>query len=220
MSEIKPIGAKMKKWLSMPILFLGLLAAAFGCAKPAVTCGSPGDDSTHHYIQGMELIDDNKLDDAYARFETALYCDDEFAPGYAGAAVAGAVKIASATGKAEQGDLDGVYRNLNLAFKYSRTNEDEFASYLGSMRVYTALRPGKWLTKVEGDYRNAMRLKVDEKKLAYYDGREAATYFMGIAYLEARDFAQARDMFSDIVGGRRDSVWYAPADIYLKKIGP
>ncbi len=207
----------MKKWLNVPILFLGLLLAAFGCAKPATRCVSPEDNPTHHYLQGMELLDDKKIDDASAKFERALYCDDEFGPGYAGAAVAGAVKIASIQGKAEQADSDKVYQNLKLAFKYSETKEDEFAAYLGSMRVYTSLKPKKWLSKVEDDYRNAMKLKVDEKKIVYYEGREGATYFMGVAYLEARNFEPARDMFSNVLGGRRDSKWNAPADRYWKK---
>jgi len=205
----------MKKWLNAPILFLGLLVAVLGCARTE-KCVSPEDNPTHHYLQGMKLLEDKKVDEAYARFERALYCDDEFALGYAGAAVAGAVKIALTPGGA-QADTDKVYQNLKYAFKYSESKEDEFAAYVASMRVYTSLKPTKWLPKAEDDYRNAMKLKVDEKKLVYYDGREGATYFMGMAYLEAGDLESARYMFSNVLTGRSDSKWNGPADRYLKK---
>src|SRR5574340_1006525 len=49
---------KMKKWLNAQILFLGLLVAAFGCAKPTAKCVSPEDSPTHHYLQGMKLLED------------------------------------------------------------------------------------------------------------------------------------------------------------------
>ncbi len=206
----------MKKSLNAAILFLGLLVAAFGCARPTVKCVSPEDNPTHHYLRGMKLLEDKKVDEASAKFERALYCDDEFAPGYAGAAIAGAVKIAS-TPEGAQADSDKVYQNLKYAFKYSESKEDEFASYVASMRVYTSLKPKKWLPKAEDDYRNAMKRRVDEKKLVYYDGREGATYFMGVAYLEARDFEPARDMFSNVLSGRSDSKWNGPADRRWKK---
>jgi tetratricopeptide (TPR) repeat protein len=207
----------MKKWLKAPVLFLCLLVAAFGCARLTAKCVSPEDTPTHQYLQGMKLLEDNKVDEASAKFERALYCNDEFAHGYAGAAVAGAVKIASTPGGA-QADTDNVYQNLKYAFKYSVSKEDEFAAYVASMRVYTSLKPPKWLPKAEDDYRNAMKLKVDEKKLLYYEGREGATYFMGVAYLEAGDLEPARDMFSNVLSGRSDSKWNGPADRYWKKI--
>ncbi len=206
-----------KKRLNIPVVLLTLLLAALGCAKPSVKCVSPEDNPKHHYLQGMELIEENKLDDASVKFERALYCDDGFGPAYAGSAIASALKASTVQGKPAQSDIDKVYENLKHASKYSATKEDEFAAYLGSMRVYTALKPRKWLNKAEGDYKNAMKLKVDEKNLVYYDGREAATYFMGIAYLEAREFQSARDMFANVLSGKRESKWNAPADRHWKK---
>ncbi len=207
----------MKKRIYAPILLLGLLVAVFGCAKPAIKCVDPEDNPSHHYLLGMKLIDDGKIDDASAKFKRALYCNDEFAPAYAGEAIAGAVRIASGNEKIERADYDRVYRNLDRSFKYSETKEDEFTAYVSSMRVYTALKPAKWLSKVENDYKYAMKLKVDETRLVYYDGREGATYFMGVAYLEAGNFEQARDMFSSVLSVRSDSKWNEPADRYWKK---
>jgi len=62
-----------------------------------------------------------------------------------------------------------------------------------------------------------MKLKVDERKLVYYDGREAASYFMGAAYLEAREFQRARDMFGDVLAAKAESKWAARADKAWKK---
>jgi hypothetical protein len=74
------------------------------------------------------------------------------------------------------------------------------------------------LDQTENDYKDAMKLKVDENKLLYYEGREAAHYFMGLAFLDGREFQKARDRFSDVLGSKREGKWHEPADKGWKRV--
>jgi len=62
-----------------------------------------------------------------------------------------------------------------------------------------------------------MNQKVEEKLLDYYQGKEAATYFMGLAYLDAYEFRKAEDKFRDTLAARKDGKWNEPADRAWKK---
>ena len=85
------------------------------------------------------------------------------------------------------------------------------------MRVNTILKPKGWLKDVKDSFDDAMELKVDERKLLFYDGKEAAIYFMGMAYLNAREFQKARDSFSDVLNAKREGKWHEMADKGWKK---
>jgi tetratricopeptide (TPR) repeat protein len=203
-----------------------LLAAIFvavvaltGCARPVVKCPSPEDNPAHHYIQGMELIDRGDLDGASAKFQRALYCDEGFSPAHAGLAIAEALR--SGSDKPEgyrKADIEAAAGHLTAARKGSDTPEDEFAYHLAVIRVNTRLMQGKWLKEALGSYEDAMKLKVDETRLLYYDGMEAGAYFMGLAYLRGREFEKARGLFADVLNRRRDGRWNAPAEAAWKKV--
>lgn len=190
-----------------------------GCAKPVSRCTAPEDNPTHHYVIGMELIDQGKLDEAASKLERAVYCDDTFAPAHAGLAIVSALKATSAKSddKAKAVDRTSSASHLAEALRSGATSEDEFAYHVASIRTGTILKEGKWLRNAEDSYKGVMKLKVDEGKLPYYDGRESATYFMGAAYLEGREFQQARDRFADVLNSKKDGRWNAPADRMWKK---
>ena len=63
----------------------------------------------------------------------------------------------------------------------------------------------------EEAYGEIRDLKVEEKKLTYYQGTEAAHYFVGLAYLKALEFRQARDKFADVLNAKRRK-WHEKAD--------
>ncbi|MBI2412285.1 MAG: S-layer homology domain-containing protein [Deltaproteobacteria bacterium] len=206
--------------------FLGafsiLLLAAFvfsGCAKQMPKCDGIEDNPAHHYRMGMELLDRKKLDEAASKFERASYCDDTYGPAHAGLAIVEAMRAAVKKDNAyKKVDSERATEHLKAAYKNASRPEDEFAYHLASMRVYTILKASKnWLGEVEDDYKDAMKLKVDEKKLVYYDGGEAASYFMGAAYLEAREFQRARDMFGNVIGAKAESKWASRAEKGWKK---
>ncbi len=75
-----------------------------------------------------------------------------------------------------------------------------------------------WLDKAESAYRMAKELKVDERKLYYYQGTEALDYFMGLAYVEAMEFQKARDKFASVLNAKREGKWNEKADKAWKKM--
>jgi len=203
--------------LFLPLLAVFALAAA-GCSKPELRCPSPEDNPGHHYSVGMDLLEQGDAAGASEKFERAAWCDRKFAPAYAGAAIAGALEAAAmAPDKARDARADRAFDDLKASYKWSETNEDEFASYVADVRVNTALQPKGWLKESESAYRKAMKLKVDENALLYYEGREAAPYFMGLAYIEAREFSTARDRFGDVLAYRREGKWNEKADLAWKR---
>lgn len=195
-----------------------VLIALSGCAKPAPKCVSPEDNAEHHYLRGMELLDAGKASEAAAKLERAVYCEGRFAPAHAGLSIVEAMKATAAKPEGYmQVDVDRSMEHLRRAQRHSKTPEDEFAYYVAYMRVNTILKPQKWLKETEGAYKDAMKLKLDERRLLFYDVREAATYFMGAAYLDAREFASARDRFVDVLNARQDGKWHSRADRLWKK---
>lgn len=201
----------------LPLLAVFALAVA-GCSKPGLRCASPEDNPLHHYSVGMGLLERGDISGAFEKFDRGLWCDKKFAPGYAGAAIAGALGAAALEpGKARDNLADRAFNDLKKSYRRSETTEDEFASHIAEMRVNTALKPNGWLKESESAYRKSMKLKVDERALPYYEGREAAPYFMGLAYLEAREFQPARDRFADALGYRREGKWNEKADLAWKR---
>lgn len=199
-------------------LGLGLLVAAVGCSKPQIKCTSPEDNPAHHYLRGMELLERGKAKEAETKFERALYCEDGFAPAHGGLAITTALK---ALGEPEDGhrkvESDKAFGHLKAASKGSKTNEDEFASDMTVIRVNTILKPEGWLKESEKAFNDARKLKLDERMLLYYEGREAADYFLGAAYLEGREFQKARDSFSEVLNKKKEGKWNEPADRGWKK---
>ena len=192
------------------VTVLSILAAvmlvAAGCAKPPVRCTTPEDNPPHHYTRGMELLEEYSFGEAREKFERAVWCDERYGPAHGGLAI---VRAELAAGETDEGhrkvEAEKAGDELRLARKHSETREDEFSYHVASMRVATILKPRKWVSGVESDYKKAMRLRVNEDQLPFYRGREAATYYMGAAYLEASQFENARNRFEDVLNARRTS---------------
>lgn len=201
----------------LPLILL-LVAALSGCGKPAARCTSPEDNAVHHYLRGMELLENSKLDDAYAKFDRAVYCEDGYGPAYGGLAIVSAYRaLSGADAEGRKADTDKAYDQLKRSSKNADTPEDEYAWRVASIRVNTVIKPKNWIEEAESDYKRAMKLKVDENKLVYYDGKEAAGYFMGMAYLEAREFQPSRDSFALVLNAKREGKWHEKADKGWKK---
>lgn len=203
--------------LFAPLLLVFVFVAA-GCSKPEIRCASPEDNPSHHYSVGMDLLEQGDIPGASEKFARAVWCDKYFAPGYAGAAITEAAHAAPMAPGPERDDMvDRAFGDLKRAYRRSDSKEDMFAYYLADMRVDTTLKPKNWLRDSETDYRKVMKLKVDEKALLYYDGREAASYFMGLAYLEAGEFSMARERFAYALAYRKEGKWNEKADLAWKK---
>lgn len=199
----------------------GVLLAAFvfGCApQETAKCTSPEDNPQHHYLMGMKALEEGKIDVAQSKFDRAVYCEEKFSPAYSGLAIVTAEKAKK--------QVDAGFRNVEVkrtldylkkAKKFAESNEDRFDYLMATMRVYTTIKLNNWLKIAEDSFGDIQELKVDENKLVYYQGTESASYFLGIAYLEALEFQRARDKFASVLNARREGKWHAPADKAWKK---
>lgn len=199
------------------LMILSALAIS-GCAKPSARCTSPEDNPQHHYVRGMTLLEEGDIQGARAKLERSAWCDEKYGPAYGGLAIIDAMATsAQSDPEYRKIDLDNTIDRLNRARKYSDTGEENFAYRVASMRVYTELKTRKWINRVEDDYKKAMGLKLDERGLLYYEGREAAIYFMAVAYIEAHRFEDARVRFADALNAKKAGIWNIRADEGWKK---
>ncbi|MEI6207267.1 MAG: S-layer homology domain-containing protein [Desulfuromonadales bacterium] len=206
----------MKKILVL--VMLAMLSALAGCATPPARCTSPEDNPRHHYLRGMEALEALKANLALEKFDRAVYCEEHFSSAYSGRAVAFALKAHAQRDAGFKGvEVERALENLEKGRKTSETDNDRFEYRVAAVRVHTLIKGNKWLEEAEEAYREAMNQKVDEKLLDYYQGKEAAIYFMGLAYLEALEFRKAEDTFREAMGVRRDGKWNEPADRAWKK---
>lgn len=201
-------------WLMICIL----LAVSAGCATAPSKCTSPEDNPRHHYLRGMEALETRKIDLAMEKFDRAVYCEDQFSAAHSGRAIAYAIKARIQADSGYRGvEVERALESLEVARKLAETDNDRFEYRVASIRVHNLIKGKKWLAEAEDAYREAMNQKVDERLLDYYQGKEAATYFMGLAYLDAYEFRKAEDKFRETLGARKDGKWNEPADRAWKK---
>lgn len=204
-----------KMWVLVSILMLSLLAA---CATVPQRCTAPGDNPRHHYLRGMDALETLKVDLALEKFDRALYCEEEFSSAYSGKAIAYAIKSRTASDAAyREVEVKRALENLEKGRQTIDNNNDRFEYYVATIRVHNMIKGHRWLEEAEEAYKDAMNQTVDEKLLDYYQGKEAATYFMGLAYLDAFEFRKAEDKFRETLGSRKDGKWNEPADRAWKK---
>ncbi len=209
--------------LSRVVLLLSavVILVLAGCAKPQRTvCNTPEDNPPHHYFNGMELIDKGDFQAAEAKFQRAITCDSKFSPAYAGLALVEAQKAISQ----KDAQIAAVYvgralSDLEKAEDLAKTDEHKFIYYVTAIRVYTKLKPEDWLDKCKDFQEEALDLdEIDFNRLPYYQGKEAVHYFMGNAYLAARNFDKARDSYRQVLNMSRTSKWHLPAEKGWKKV--
>ncbi|HEX9079601.1 MAG TPA: S-layer homology domain-containing protein [Desulfuromonadaceae bacterium] len=206
----------MKKILLL--VLLALIAVFAGCATQPARCTAPEDNPRHHYLGGMESLEQLKVDQALGKFDRAVYCEERFSAAWSGRAIAFAIK-ARTQGNAGYRDVDvkEALESLEKGRKLAETDNDRFENLVAAIRVNNLIKGDNWLGKAEDAYREAMNQKVDERLLDYYQGKEAASYFMGLAYLDASAFRKAEDKFRETLEARKDGKWNEPADLAWKK---
>ncbi|MDI6744329.1 MAG: S-layer homology domain-containing protein [Thermodesulfovibrionales bacterium] len=205
----------------MRVLFVVfILAFISACTKPVAKCTDPTDNPSHHYLMGMQALEEKKVDVAQSKFERANFCDEKFSPAHDGLAIVSAYKTKQQADAAfKKVETERVMEHLKKAGKLAESAEDKFDHLVAIMRVHSAIKPTKdWLKTAEEAYGEIRDLKVDEKKLTYYQGKEAADYFMGKAYLNALEFRQARDKFADVLNAKREGKWHEKADKAHKRV--
>jgi tetratricopeptide (TPR) repeat protein len=195
------------------MLVLILLTACAG-PKLVTQCTAPLDNASHHVLQAMELLEAERLDEARPKFDRAMVCDATYAPAYAGRALLLAMQATRQTDAGyRQVEVSRALAELERAAQRSKTSEERFFYHTTAIRVCTRLQGEGWLQQAERHGRQSQELRLDEQRLLYYQGREAALYFMGLAYYRsAQDFGRARDLFRQTLDAKRDSRWHAKAD--------
>jgi len=202
-------------WL---LVMLALVAVFAGCTTPPARCPSPEDNPRHHYLRGMESLEKLKVDQALEKFDRALYCEEQFSPAWSGRAVAYAIKARTQRDAGYKGaDAAQALESLEKGRKLAEAGNDRFENQVAAIRVNNLIKGDKWLDRAEDAYREAMNQKIDEKLLDYYQGKEAASYFMGLAYLDGYEFRKAEDKFRETLAARKDGKWNEPADLAWKK---
>jgi len=198
--------------LALPVMLLS------ACSSHVAKCTSPEDNPQHHYLMGMEALEKRNLDQAQEKFDRMLYCEDNSSRAYSGLSIVSAEKAKKQADSGYQAvDTERTYENLKKSDKYAEQEEEKFDYDVASIRVESALKGKDWLDKSVNAYKEGGKLNPDERKLLYYQGKEAITYFMGLAYLEALDFAKARDSFSAVLSSRQEGKWHEKADKGWKK---
>lgn len=206
----------MKKLLY--ILILVIIGSA--CAKVEKRCVGLEDNSKIHYVRGMEALENKRLDVAEQKFERALYCEfEKISNPYGGLAIVYAYKALQEKDPKFAGvQADRSIKNLKMAEDKASSKEDKFEYGIAGMRVYTIVKGKDWLEKVENYFDDIKKLELNENKLDYYQGRDAAYYFMGEAYLEAKEFSKARDKFREVLEMKKQSKWHEKADKAWKRL--
>ena len=189
-------------------LALAFIYLLYSCA-PKQVAKCPAGETEQQYVAGMTALEKEDHATAIQKFERAIFCDEKFSKAYSGMAIAYAIRASKQEDpKFRQVEAQRVEEHLGKAKKLIANPEDEFDHKLAIIRAYTLVQPKDWLQKAEDAYKDALKLKVDEKKLSYYRGVEAAHYFMGVAYMTAYEFSKARDSFQKVLGAKMDSKWH------------
>jgi hypothetical protein len=208
----------MMKRLLMVVCTVPLLLAMLGCPGPQVRSTSPEDNPEHHYLAGMNALENGKVTVAQEKFERAVYLDAHFSKGYAGLAIVAAEQVkGQADPSFRQVEAGRSFENLEKAKKYADKPDEEFDYFTAKIRVETLVKGKGWLDEAEDACKDGAKLKVDERALSYYQGTEALSYFMGLAFLEGLEFQKARDSFALVLNAKREGKWHEKADKGWKK---
>ena len=143
----------------------------------------------------MEAWEGDRLDLAMEKFERALYCEEDFSAAYGGKAMVAAQRAKQMRDpRYREVEVKQSQELLQKAAGLVENDNDRFEYQLARLRVLTPLKEKDWLKSAEDAAGKALKLTVDEKRLYYYQGKEAAFYFIGVAYLEGQD----RSPFPDL----------------------
>jgi len=209
----------MKKTTYLAMLAaIGTLTFA-GCAAKTPTCTAPEDNPQHHYLMGMKALEEGKIPVAQEKFERALYCDEKFSIAHSGLAIVNAEKARAQTDRGFRDvESERVNEELKMARRYADRDDQYFDYYTAIIRSDTLVKSSGWLSDAANAYGEGNRLQVDERNLYYYQGTEAISYFMGLAWLEGMEFQKARDSFASVLNAKREGKWHEKADRGWKRV--
>lgn len=201
-------------------LILLLILVTTGCAtKQGIPPISEEDNPPHHYLVGMNLLEKGDMEQAESHFDRALKLDPKYPNALAGKALVAAMKAQMFK---EEGHRTVEWERASDYFKdaqrFADGDSQEFSVLVTGVRMYTHAQPSKWLVRAQDLYDDAKGLKkVNRGELIYYQGEEAADYFMGVAAYKALQFRDAEDLLSNVTQAPPGR-WHQPASILFKKV--
>src|SRR5271157_1781659 len=168
------------------VIALGVFIVS--CGAKAVKPVSEMDTPEHHFYTGMKFLDQGKYPDAKVEFDRAIALDPKYSKAFAGNSLA----------MAYQGDIKAANESMKQASKFAKKDDEKVFVHVSRIRLYTLGKVEKdWIKDAKSEFDKA--IKIDPKSPAAY-------YFMGIAYKNALDFANAEKMFKQVIDFNGDYV--------------
>lgn len=197
-------------WNAFVILvMLGILSGCVTTPKPGV---GQLDNAWHQYTQGMVTLENDNGDGASRKFDRALQLHDSFSPALAGKSLVIAMRAAKlSNGGYYKEDVREALRLLDDARKSADSEQEQFVYHVTAIRVYATAKSEGWLGKAQDHHKSANRVEVNESKLPYYQQREAADYFMALAWF-SEDFRKSIPLLEKVLAKRGDGKWLKKAN--------
>jgi tetratricopeptide (TPR) repeat protein len=178
-------------------MFFVVIALGFfiiSCGAKAVKPVSEMDTPEHHFYTGMKFLDQGKYPDAKVEFDRAITLYPKYSKAYAGNGLVAAYL----------GDIKAANDSMKQAWKFAKKDDEKIFVHVSRIRLYTLGKAEKnWINNAKSEFDKA--IAIDPKSPAAY-------YFMGIAYKTALDFANAGQMFKQVIDFNRDYVKEADAE--------
>jgi len=107
---------------------------------------------------------------------------------------------------------------LDEAEDRAEGDSQEFIAEVTGIRVFLHAKPKKWIKTAKKKYDTAMKLSdVKPEDLPYYKNREAAGYFMGVAFFKALRFRDSEVALGNVLGASPGR-WHEPANKLYKRV--
>ena len=200
------------------LICMGALLLLCSCARHAAIPVAIEDNPTHHYLQGLELIDQGDIDGAKRRFTRALELDRDFSPALAGQGLVAAVKAYDQRDVSHrQVETKKALDFLSQCRSKTRGSAEKFIYQVTAIRIHTRGQSKDWLSDAVESYEAAINLDPEETSLPYYQSKPAAHYFMGHAYWQAGQFRKVEDLLDAVIAAKPGK-WHDSADKLYKKV--
>ena len=200
--------------LSRPLVTLGLaILVGSGCAHRAQDCREPVDNTDRLYVNAMESIDRDRLEDAEAGLNRALHCTPDFHVALAARALGAARRSQTAADAVQRQAYETTaHADLDAGSRGLRSPEERFIHGVTAIRTLTALRDARWLEHAIQVYEMTRALSVQESNLPYYAEREALPYFMGEAFVASGEYEKARLLYAEVFQRHGVGRWNGKAE--------
>jgi tetratricopeptide (TPR) repeat protein len=179
------------------LMFLVFITVGFliiSCGPKVVKPVGEMDTPEHHFYTGMKFLDQGKYADAKKEFNQSIALDPKFSKAYAGTSLVNAY----------QGNFKEANDSMGKAWSYAKSDSEQLFVHICKIRLYTLSKADKdWLDDAKGEFKKA--IKIDSSSAAAY-------YFMGVAFKTALNFADAGQMFRQVLDINHEYVKEADAE--------